>query len=160
MNAIVVVDRNWSIGRDGGLLVHLPGELAYFKKKTLGKTIIMGRKTLESLPGSKPLPGRQNIVLTENKEYKAPGCKVYHSKEQLMCQLSQDDQVFVAGGQSIYEQFMEDCHTFFVTKLDESYDADRKFPNLDKDPNIEMVAESKLHVENGTRYRFYQYKRK
>ena len=71
MNAIVVVDENWKIGRDGGLLVHLSGELKYFKERTYGKTIVIGRKTLESFPGKKPLPGRKNIVLTKQKDYSA-----------------------------------------------------------------------------------------
>ena len=78
MKAIVAVDRNWGIGRDGGLLVHLPGDLKYFKEKTLGKTVVMGRETLESLPGGKPLPGRDNIVLTLNSFYEA-GCPLCHS---------------------------------------------------------------------------------
>ena len=64
MNAIVVVDQNWGIGREGNLLVHLPGDLKYYKEKTIGNHIIVGRKTLESFPGGKPLPGRENIVLT------------------------------------------------------------------------------------------------
>ena len=63
MNAIVVVDKNWCIGKDGGLLVHLSKDLKYFKEKTIGKTLIVGRKTLESFPGGKPLPGRKTIML-------------------------------------------------------------------------------------------------
>ena len=68
MNIIVVVDENWNIGKDGGLLVHLSGDLKYFKEKTYGKTVVVGRKTLESFPGGKPLPGRTNIVLTHKEE--------------------------------------------------------------------------------------------
>ena len=64
MNIILAADRNWAIGKDNDLLIHLPGDLKYFKKMTTGKTVIMGRKTLESLPGGKPLPNRRNIILT------------------------------------------------------------------------------------------------
>lgn len=69
MELIAAADKNWAIGRDGKLLCHLPGELKYFKEKTTGKTVVMGRKTLESLPGSKPLPNRRNIVLTKDPSF-------------------------------------------------------------------------------------------
>ena len=70
MKAIVAIDEKWGIGKDGDLLVHIPGDLKYFKNMTMGKTLIVGRKTLESFPGGKPLPGRKTIVLTENQNYK------------------------------------------------------------------------------------------
>ena len=71
MNLIIAVDKNWGIGKDGGLLCHIPGDLEYFKKMTLDKTVIMGRVTLESLPGSKGLPRRRNIVLTRDTSFDA-----------------------------------------------------------------------------------------
>ena len=73
MKAIAALDRNWAIGRDGKLLCHIPGDLKYFKEQTLGKTLVMGRKTLESLPGGSPLPGRENVIISrtlpESDEY-------------------------------------------------------------------------------------------
>ena len=69
MNMIVATDKNWGIGKEGHLLTHLSGDLKYFKERTMGKVVVMGRKTLESLPGGKPLPGRTNIVLTANPDY-------------------------------------------------------------------------------------------
>ena len=110
MNAIVVVDKNWAIGKDGSLLVHLPGDLKYYRQKTLGKVIVVGRKTLESFPGGKPLPDRTNIVLTSDPAYGANGCIICHSKDEVMETIAGYDpeDVFIAGGSQIYEQFM-DC---------------------------------------------------
>ena len=78
MNTIVAVDNNWGIGKDGKLLVTLPGDLRYFKNKTLGKTVIMGRKTLNSLPNGKPLPSRHNIILTREKNFEEEDCMVFN----------------------------------------------------------------------------------
>ena len=79
MNAIVVVDQNWGIGREGNLLVHLPGDLKYYKEKTIGNHIIVGRKTLESFPGGKPLSGREDMVRTRGPGYAKGGCAIAHS---------------------------------------------------------------------------------
>lgn len=160
MNAIVVVDENWSIGKDGRLLVHLPGDLKYFKKRTLGKTVVVGRKTLESFPGSKPLPGRQNIVLTTQMDYAPEDCAVCHSKEELIDLIDDPESVFIAGGETIYRQFADQCTTFFVTKIYDKFDADRKFPNLDLNEQLQIVWESEVQEENGIRYQFIEYKRK
>lgn len=160
MNAIVVVDKNWAIGRDGDLLVHLPGDLKYYKEKTTGKVIVVGRKTLESFPQGKPLPNRVNIVITRNEDYEAPGCIICRSKEEVMAQLSEynSEDVFIAGGAEIYRQFMDDCDGFFVTKIDESYDADRYFPNLDE-MEYKVTWESPVMEEKGIKYRFLKYER-
>lgn len=84
MKLIAVADKNWGIGKDNKLLCHLPGDLKYFKEKTLGKTIVMGRKTLESLPGGKPLPGRKTIILTRDKTLVNDGVQIIHSIEELL----------------------------------------------------------------------------
>ena len=84
MEFIVAVDENWGIGKDGGMLDHLPKDLAFFKKKTSGHVIVMGRKTLESFPGSRPLPNRVNIVVTSQLDYKAAdGVILVHSLAEL-----------------------------------------------------------------------------
>ena len=82
MKAIVVADENWGIGKDGKLLAHLPGDLKYFKEKTKGKTLVMGRKTLESLPGCNPLPDRKNIILTSDDCFEKEGCVVCNGMDQ------------------------------------------------------------------------------
>lgn len=160
MNAIVVVDENWGIGRDGGLLTHLPGDLKYYKEKTLGKVVVIGRKTLESFPGSKPLPGRTNIVITRNAGYNADGCIICHSKDDVMERLRdyEPENVFVSGGAEIYRQFMEECDSFYVTKIYSSFEADRYFPNLDE-LGYEPVWESALQEEKNLKYRFFKYKK-
>ena len=160
MNAILVVEENWKIGRDGGLLVHLSGELKYFKERTYGKTIVIGRKTLESFPGKKPLPGRKNIVLTKQKDYSAEGCSICHSKKDVLELLGEaGEEVFVAGGESIYREFLADCDTVFLTKIYAAFPADRSFPNLDEGGEFSIVWESEVQEEKGIRYQFFQYVR-
>ncbi len=158
MNAIAVVDENWAIGKDGGLLVHLPGDLKYYKKRTLGHVIVVGRKTLESFPGGRPLPGRTNIVLTANPQFEAEGCIVCRSKAEVLAKLQEfeDQEVFIAGGATVYQQFLDDCDDFYVTKIDASFDADRYFPNLDE-MGYQVTWESPVQEENGIAYRFLKY---
>jgi dihydrofolate reductase len=158
MNTIVVVDQNWNIGREEGLLAHLPGDLKYFKEKTLGKTLVMGRKTLESLPGSKPLSGRDHIVLTRNVQFKHPDCIVCHTKEQVLEQASGKD-VFVAGGEEIYRLFLEDCDTFYVTKIYKAFHADRSFPSLDQRKDMQVTWKSDIREEKTLKFQFFEYKR-
>lgn len=161
MNTIVVVDENWNIGRDGGLLIHLPGDLKYFRERTYGKTVVVGRKTLESFPGAKPLPGRKNIVLTKRKDYTPEGCQVCHSREELLKLVGQKtEEVFISGGEAVYRQFMDDCDTFYVTKIYDSFPADRSFPNLDGMEELEITWQSDIQEENEIKYRFFMYKRK
>jgi dihydrofolate reductase len=161
MKAIVVVDRNWAIGKDNSLLAHLPGDLKYFKEKTIGKTVVMGRQTLESFPGGKPLPGRSNIVLTTNEDYPAD-CEICCSKEHLFqclehCNL---DDVFIIGGEQIYREFLSYCDKAYVTKIDAVFPADKYFINLDEDPDWKLVYESEPITEKGLTYRFTEYERR
>jgi dihydrofolate reductase len=160
MNAIVIVDKNWGIGRDGGLLVHLPGDLKYFKEKTWGKVTVQGRKTLESFPGAKPLPGRTNVILTRNEEFKPEGCVVLNSKEAVMKYAAQfpTEDIFISGGAEIYNQFLDDCDTFYVTKIYDEFEADRYFPNLDE-LGMEVTWESEMQEEKGISYQFLKYNR-
>lgn len=161
MKAIVVVDKNWAIGNKNRLLAHLPGDLKYFKERTLGKTIVMGRETLETLPGKKPLPGRNNVVLTRNREY-ATDCSICNSTEQLMDMVNGADpeEIFIIGGEKVYREFLPMCDTCYVTKIDKAYEADKFFRNLDEDEEFEAVWESEAKEENGTKYRFIEYRRK
>lgn len=159
MNAIVVVDENWNIGKDGKLLVHLPGDLGYFKEKTTNKTVVIGRKTLDSFPGGKPLPGRENIVLTRNTACDYPGCIVCHSKEELEDHI-EGKETYIAGGAEIYRQFLGECDTFYVTKIFAAFQADSSFPNLDEMADLEIVWKSDIKQENNTKYQFYKYIRK
>ncbi|MBQ8151278.1 MAG: dihydrofolate reductase [Firmicutes bacterium] len=160
MNAIVVVDRNWAIGKDGNLLVHLPGDLKYYKEKTIGNVIVYGRKTLSTYPGGKPLPGRTNIVLTRNAGYENEDCIICHSRDEVLERVKafDDEKVFISGGAEIYQLFFDDVDTFYVTKIDEEYEADRHFPDLDK-LGFKVVWESEEQEHKGTKYRFLKYVR-
>lgn len=164
LSAIVVVDKDWGIGRNGGLLVHLPGDLKYFKEKTLGNIVIMGRATLESLPGGKPLPDRTTIVMTGNKELKGDFYTVSSIDElfELIDKLTdrKPDMIpYVSGGESVYRQLMPYTDTCVVTKIDKTFDAQKFFPNLDEDKEFRMVSEGNVNSENGVDYRFTEYKR-
>ncbi|MBQ3772896.1 MAG: dihydrofolate reductase, partial [Pseudobutyrivibrio sp.] len=111
MNLIVAVDKNWAIGKDNKLLVSIPDDMKFFRETTTGKVVVMGRKTLESFPNSKPLPNRVNIVLTRDAKYEAKGAVVVHSKEELNEELKKynSDDIYVIGGESIYRLMLDEC---------------------------------------------------
>ncbi len=160
MNIIVAVDKNWSIGNQGQLLVSIPEDKKLFREETMGKVIVMGRKTLESLPGKQPLYGRTNIVLTRDPDYKVKGAVVCHSLPEALKELGNypEEDCFIIGGQIIYEQFFPYCNTAHVTYIDYMYSADTHFPNLDQDPTWEMAAESdeQTYFDLCYTYRMYQ----
>jgi|LSQX01.3.fsa_nt_gb dihydrofolate reductase len=160
MKAIVVVDKNWGIGKDGKLLAHIPGDLKYFKEKTLGKVVVMGRTTLESLPGGEPLKERINLVLSR-KLCNKDGCTVLSSIDNLFEELENYDldDVFVIGGESIYKELLDHCGTIYVTKVFEEFEADKFFPNLDESDEWQLVYESEPCTENGISYKFTEYRR-
>ena len=162
MKTIVAVDNNWGIGKDGDLLVHLPGDLKYFKEKTLGKVVVMGRTTFESLPGKKPLKDRVNIVLSRNEDFQPTDCIKCKSMGELFKVLENYDMedVFIIGGEAIYRQFNPYCSGHLVTKINAEFDADKHFENLDQRSDLELATESEVQNDNGVEYRFTEYKRK
>jgi len=160
MNAIAAVDKNWGLGMNGKLLAHLPGDLRYFKEKTLGKTIIIGRETFESMSG-KLLPGRGTVILSRNMDFKAE-CPVFHSLEETLGGLENKvgEDVFVAGGEAIYRLFLPYCDRFYITKLYAAFEADRHFPDLDESPEMfALKTASDVMEENGVGYQFFEYAR-
>lgn len=162
MNLIVAADRKWGIGRDGGLLASLPTDMKYFKENTSGKVVVMGRKTLESLPGRRGLPKRINYLLTSDPDYKAERCLTVCSEEQLMRELAgyDTDDVFIIGGATLYNRFYKLCDRLLVTKIDADLDADTFIADFDQDPDFEIGSESETISENGISYRFVIYNRK
>lgn len=130
MQLIAAVDKNWGIGKDGGLLFSIPKDMKFFRTKTTGKTVIMGRTTLESMPGGKPLPKRRNIVITKNPDYKCEGAEIVHSIEEAVSIAEPD--AFVIGGAEIYAQMLSLCDTAYITKVSADGNADKFFPNLDE----------------------------
>lgn len=162
MIAVVAADKNWAIGYKGDLLVRIPNDMKMFRKLTTGNVIVMGRKTLESFPNGQPLPNRVNIVMTKNPDYKAKGCVIVHSEEELMEELKKypDKEIFLIGGASIYEQFLPMCEEVYVTKIDFAYQADCHFPNLDEMEEWEMYEEGEEETFFSIEYYFNKYRRK
>lgn len=156
MTAIVCVSKNWGIGRDGKLLFRISADLRRFKSLTVGKTVILGRKTLDTFPGGKPLKDRCNIVLS-HRELDIPGAIVVHSFSEAAA-LAGDDAV-VIGGASVYMALLNRCDRVCVTQVDADAEADSFFPRLDRSPDWHVGAESEEMEENGLRFRFIDYVR-
>ncbi len=160
MKWIVVTDQNGGIGKNGGLLADLPTDMKHFRIKTKGKTVIIGRATLESFPGGKPLPMRRNIVLSktlpESDDYEV--CRSLEELLELVKDENQQD-LFVAGGGQIYEQLLPYCDEAYVTEIEGTFDADTKIPLLSQRSEWERVEESDLICENDVSYRFVVYRR-
>ena len=161
MNCIVAVDANWGIGKDNDLLISIPEDMKYFRKVTAGKTLIYGRKTLESFPGQKPLAKRRNIVITRNAAYGGNGAEVVNSVDDARLAVKDEDpdNVFVIGGGAIYRQMLPFCTRAYVTRIDRGFDADTFFPDLSADPEWEIESESEVNTYEGIPYRFFIYKR-
>lgn len=161
MNLIASADENWGIGSNGQLLVRIPDDMRFFREITAGKTIVMGRKTLESFPGG-ILKDRVNIVLTRDRNYKAPGAVLVHSLEELHRELERyrREDIYVIGGESVYRQLLDECDTAYITKIDFAYQADTYFPDLDKKEEWELTAESEEQTYFDIIYFFRKYERR
>lgn len=160
MKLIVAVDKNWGIGRKNELLVHIPNDMKFFRNETMGKVIIMGRKTLESFPQGQPLGGRTNIVLTSDESYSVKGAVIVHSVEEAITESEKHgSEVYCIGGASVYEQLLPYCDTAYVTRIDYGYEADTFFPNLDDSPEWKMTAASDEQTYFDIEYRFTTYER-
>ena len=162
MNMIVAVDRSWGIGYQNKLLNSIPEDMKFFRETTTGKIVVMGRKTLESFPGGRPLKNRTNVVLTTDTHYAVPGAEVVHTLEEALAFLAPYDQedIYVIGGESIYRQFLPYCDTVHVTWMDYTYQADTWFPDLDADQEWYIAADSGERTYFDLPYEFRLYKRK
>ena len=130
IHAIVAVDENWAIGRQSDLLCHLPADMRHFKQVTTGYSIVMGRKTFESFP-RRPLPGRQNIVITRNAGWQYPGVTVVHSVEEAIA-AAETDTVYIIGGAQVYELALPLVEVLHLTVIHARWaSADAFFPALD-----------------------------
>ncbi len=161
MKAIVNVDNNWAIGNGDSLLNHIPADMKFFKEKTTGNVVVMGRATFMTFPGPKALPNRVNIVLTSDKSWSAPDVIVCHSLDELFEQLERYDTntVYIIGGSKVYEQLISYCDTAYVTKVDSAKPADKFFPDLDKIPEWNVIDEGEENEHNGVKFRFTEYKK-
>ena len=157
MKTIVAVDKEWGIGKNNGLLFHLPADLKYFKEKTLDKIIVMGGNTLLSFPGSKPLPRRTNIVLSD--VFTRDDCLVCSTLEELFEELKKynTDDIFVVGGAMFYRTMIDYCDEALITKVDSTNEAQVFFPNLDQKDNWIEVESGEPMLDNGHVIRFTKY---
>ena len=160
MIAVASVDRNWAIGNKGELLVHISEDMKNFRKITAGKTVIYGRKTLETFPGQKPLPKRENIILSRNPDYTVENAKVVHSIEELLAQMPENtDDMVVIGGGMIYHALLPYCDTAVITKLEAEFEADSWFDNLDADPAWKCTERGEDRECDGLVFHFDRYER-
>ena len=161
MNLIVAVDKNWAIGKDNKLLVSIPQDMKFFRETTMGKVVVMGRKTLETFPGGQPLKKRTNIVLTRDKNYQMKDAIVVHNVEELLEELKnyEEEEIFVIGGESVYRLLLPYCKVAHVTKIDHTYEADTYFPNLDEMDDWEVTGVSEEQTYFDLEYEFVRYER-
>ncbi|WP_062104857.1 dihydrofolate reductase [Bacillus niameyensis] len=153
-------DEKGLIGKDNQLPWRLPADLKHFKDTTLGHPVVMGRKTYESI--GNPLPGRTNIVLTRDQAFKAEGCLAFHSKDQLLEWIqNQDSEVFIIGGSEIYRLFLEEADRLYVTKIAHTFDGNIYFPKINWE-NWVLISEKPgiKNDKNPYNYLFKVYERK
>ncbi len=132
ISIICAVGKNLAIGYKNKLLWDIPEDLAYFRKRTWGHTVIMGKKTFESI--GKPLPGRNNVIVTRDKKYRAQGCEVSNSLEKMVLWArKQPEEVFIIGGGQIYKQALPFAQKLYLTEVDDAPKADTFFPDFKKD---------------------------
>lgn len=158
MDLVVNVTENWGIGNNNELLVAISADLKRFRQLTTGRTVILGRKTLDTFPGGRPLKNRRNLILSGNPAYTVEGAEVVHSVEELKAAITAEEPVSVIGGASIYELLLPYCSEARITKTLLTVPADRFFPNLDEMPNWHITEESEILEENGIRFRYVDYK--
>lgn len=167
MDAIVHVGRNWGIGKDNRLLIHIREDLRRFRSMTEGSTIVLGRRTLQSFPDARPLPDRRHVVLSRNPDFRCPGVCVCSSVRELFeCLAETPEPIFVVGGESVYRLLLPYCRSAHVTRSDVALPADTFFPDLDhtegwylNDPGVWL--EGLGRTTSGTiavRYRFTEYR--
>lgn len=159
MKAIAAVDKNWGIGCNNKLLERIPEDMKFFADMTLGKVVVMGRETFDSLPGRRPLKDRVNIVLSKSIAGEIDGVTICNSIEELRDELLayQDDEVFVIGGSSVYRQLLPFCTDAYVTKFSNSHEADCFFPDLDLDDSWEACLMQENLLYDGLEYSRVRY---
>lgn len=152
---IAAVAKNGVIGIDNRLPWHLSTDLKYFKATTLDHTILMGRKTFDSL--GRPLPKRRNIVMTQNKSWQQEGCEVVHSIDEVLAKTSTEEKVFVIGGEAIFAAFLPRADYLYLTEIHQDFEGDTFFPHYEKTQWQEI--QRLPHVEDEVRFDFVVYKR-
>ena len=159
ISLMVAHDPNRVIGINNDLPWHIPEDLAYFKKTTMGKAIIMGRKTYESI--GRPLPGRLSIILTRNKDYKTdPGVVIVHTLEDALTEArAYAEEVMIIGGAEIFKLSMDVANRLYITKIEEAFDGDTFFPAYDE--GWTLIEETEIITsKTGTQFSYLTYVKK
>ena len=159
MDAIVNVTEDWGIGFEGRLQVAIHADMRRFRELTAGKTVILGRKTLATFPGGKPLKDRRNLILTTRPE-PVEGAETAGSLPELFALLREGEEVMVIGGESVYRQLLPWCERAYVTRTLLRPPADAWFPDLDADAGWECAEEGPILSEDGVFFRFCAYRNK
>ena len=157
LKAIVAADRRWGIGKDGDQLCYIPADLKRFKALTTGHAVILGRRTLATFPGGRPLPGRRNLILSRDPDFSPQGVEVFRSLEALRAAAPED--AFVIGGGAVYAQLLPWCDTAYVTRLERTFPADTYFPDLDADPAWRLTEAEGPYEHQGLVFRYDTYRR-
>lgn len=161
MNLMVLVEDSWGIGCGGEQMVYLSEDLKRFKEMTLGKTVIVGRKTLATFPEGKPLRGRRNIILSRDRGFTVADGEVFYSLEDLFFALSEEflssDDVIVVGGASVYQELLPYCKKAYVTKVRGSYEVDCRMTDLDSVSSWEFFETSPIQRDGDVEYTYCTY---
>lgn len=158
MDAIVAADLDWGIGYEGRLLYHISADLRRFRRLTLGKAVILGRKTLETFPGGRPLPDRANLILSRDPHFSVPGAQVFHDLESLLAAATEDS--VVIGGESVYRALLPQCDRVFLTRILAHSPADAWFPPLLEEDGWFLAESESVMEENGVRFQYLTYLRR
>ena len=160
MNAIAAVSLDWGIGQGNGLLFHISEDMRRFRALTTGGTVLMGRRTLDSMPNGRPLPQRRNIIVTRNLAALPEGTEGVPSPEKALALAGgpEAENLWIIGGGSIYAALLSRCRRVYLTRVETRVqESDTFFPNLDKLPNWEVASEGEPMEEDGMKFRFLEY---
>ena len=159
LSIVVAMDSNRLIGKDNGLPWHLPADLAFFKKLTTGNTILMGRKTFDSI--GRPLPNRRNIVITRNADIEITGCEVVNSIEKALSLVQSETEVMVIGGAKLYQQILPIADRLYITQIEGEFDGDAYFPSYNEAEWSQISIDSREPDENNHhKYHFITFDRR
>lgn len=157
MNAIVAVDERWGIGQNGELLVRISADLRRFKTLTTGHAVILGRKTLQTFPSGKPLPNRENLIMSTTMAAAPEGSAVCRTLDEALARAPED--AFVIGGETVYRELLPYCGKVYVTKIHKTFAADAFFPNLDALDGWKVTETEGPLEENGVSFSYVTYER-
>lgn len=158
ISIIVAADENNVIGKNNGLIWHLPDDLKFFKEMTSGHAIIMGRKTFESV--GKPLPNRTNIIITRDASFNPEGCIVVHSIEEALTEAAKTDETpFIVGGEQIYRLALPITDVVYLTRIHHKFEGDRRFPELSDEWQIVESVPHSIDEEHAYSFTFKTFKK-